>query len=114
MIVDVARVLQKCECAGYAVQDGTILLDVTNLTSFEVNSTANTVTFGPGLRLGQLYLRMYMDADSLFPAGTCPWVGTPGHILGTTLSLNKSELGAESVCKASCLWTVYAMFLLFS
>lgn len=70
------------DSAGYGVQNGALTLDVSNLTSFTVNNSANTVTFGSGLRLGQLYLRMYLEANSLFPAGTCPWVGTAGHILG--------------------------------
>lgn len=60
-------------------------MDVSNLTSFSIDTAVNTVTFGPGLRLGQLYLRMYLEANSMFPAGTCPWVGTAGHILGDYL-----------------------------
>ena len=72
--------------AGYAVQNGAVTVDVSNLTSFTVNTAAgplnNTVTFGAGLRLGQLYLKMYLEANSMFPAGVCPWVGTAGHILG--------------------------------
>ena len=81
----VYQFLKTAYGAGYAVQDGTVLLDVTNLTSLSVDNTASTATFGPGLRLGQLYLQMYLQANSLFPAGTCPWVGTPGHILGMVL-----------------------------
>ena len=65
-------------------------MDVSNLTEFTVNNGAgplrNTATFGAGLRLGQLYLMMYLEANSLFPAGVCPWVGTAGHILGVFLS----------------------------
>jgi hypothetical protein len=68
--------------AGYAVPTGSVVIDVTNITNFSVDKAANTATFGPGLRLGQLYLKMYLEANSLFPAGTCPWVGTPGHLLG--------------------------------
>ncbi len=84
--------------AGYAVQDGAVTVDVSNLTTFTVNTGAgplqNTVTFGSGLRLGQLYLKMYLEANSLFPAGVCPWVGTAGHILGTFLVLKSLARGA--------------------
>ena len=67
---------------GYATQTGTILLDVSNLKDFSVSADKSSVTFGAGYRLGELSLALYSQANSLIPAGTCPWVGTSGHILG--------------------------------
>ena len=69
-------------CTGYATQTGTILLDVSNLKDFSVSADKSSVTFGAGYRLGELSLALYTQANSLIPAGTCPWVGTSGHILG--------------------------------
>ena len=62
------------------------------------NHTApSAAIFGSGLRLGQLYLRMWEEAESVFPAGLCGNVGTAGHLLGALLLLKADFL-------AQCTW----------
>ena len=71
--------------AGYSVQDGALVLDVSKLRDFQVSSDGSSVTFGAGYRLGELYLAMQLKADAFIPLGTCPWVGASGLFLGLLL-----------------------------
>ena len=68
--------------AGYAVQSGTLLLDLSHLSSIKVLPGGRAVV-GAGARLGPLYYQIWQQGRQIFPAGTCPSVGVGGHLLGT-------------------------------
>lgn len=78
------------------MQNGTITVDVSNLTSFFVSQDGAFVTFGSGFRLGDLALTIYERTGGLLPAGTCPWVGSSGQILGRFTAANWMVIAATA------------------
>ena len=66
--------------AGYSLQNGSVLLDISGLNGLQVLDQQAMI--GAGIKLGPLYLGLYQHGNRAFPAGVCPAVGTGGHLLG--------------------------------
>lgn len=67
--------------AGYSVEDGTVLLDISGLDSLQMQNDSHAV-IGAGIKLGPLYLGLHQNGGRAFPAGVCPAVGAGGHLTG--------------------------------
>ncbi|KAG0051073.1 hypothetical protein BGZ83_004105 [Gryganskiella cystojenkinii] len=78
---------------GYSIggQDGSLVLDLTGLSTVTVKNGVATV--GAGVRLGPLYLALYNQGGYTINAGTCPSVGIGGHALGGGFGLLGRKYG---------------------
>lgn len=77
------KVTSRCGRHSYAAfgsggQNGSLVLDVSPLTSFSYDPDTELVTIGSGFRLGALALRL-SELGRALPHGTCPFVGVGGH-----------------------------------
>ncbi|XP_027118785.2 tetrahydroberberine oxidase-like [Coffea arabica] len=60
-----------------------VIVDMRNLSGISVDTESKTAWIGVGVRLGELYHAIAEKSPNLgFPAGTCPSVGSGGHISG--------------------------------
>ncbi|KAL3514837.1 hypothetical protein ACH5RR_027554 [Cinchona calisaya] len=60
-----------------------IIVDLRNLSSISIDTKTKTAWIGGGVRLGGLYHAIAEKSPNLaFPAGTCPSVGSGGHVSG--------------------------------
>ena len=62
-----------------------VIVDVSRIKTFELNTDEDTVTMGVGNTLIEVYSKLWNLTTlprSLFPGGTCPTVGLAGLILG--------------------------------
>lgn len=83
---------------GVGGQDGSLVVDLKNIKSIQVSSSNQTAVFGTGIRLGDLALALYNGGNQAiahgvyllclrsrnfidkYALGTCPYVGTGGHM----------------------------------
>ncbi|KAF7970902.1 hypothetical protein HWV62_22664 [Athelia sp. TMB] len=65
---------------GVGGQDGSLVVDLKHLTGITVAASSQTATFGTGIRLGDLALALYNNGGQAMAHGTCPYVGTGGHL----------------------------------
>lgn len=77
---------------GNAIRDGGLLLDLSRLDSFEIDTDARTASVGPGVR-GPDLQRALNDRGLYFPTGTCPGVAIAGYILGGGASFTGKKDG---------------------
>ncbi|KAJ3043568.1 hypothetical protein HDV00_004668 [Rhizophlyctis rosea] len=83
--------------------DDALVIDISPLSKFEINTTASTVTVSGGTRIGNLYADLYAQNPAYsFSAGTCPGVGLGGHISagGYGMLSRKYGLAADNVVSA--------------
>ncbi|KAF9926179.1 hypothetical protein FBU30_004180 [Linnemannia zychae] len=78
---------------GYSIggQDGSLVLDITGMSSVVV--TGNKAKVGSGIRLGPLYLELFNQGGWTLNGGTCPSVGVGGHTLGGGFGLLSRKYG---------------------
>jgi FAD/FMN-containing dehydrogenase len=60
------------------VEDGTVVIDMANFNSMDVDSTTNVASIGVGNRLGNIVTQLN-SAGRALPHGTCAYVGWGGH-----------------------------------
>ncbi|KAF7970900.1 hypothetical protein HWV62_22660 [Athelia sp. TMB] len=65
---------------GLGGQDGSLVVDLKHLHSIKVTASSQKATFGTGIRLGDLALALYNNGGQAMAHGTCPYVGTGGHL----------------------------------
>lgn len=63
---------------GLGGQNGSIVVDLRNFKTIEVDSSSGIATIGTGNRLGDIALALNSKGRAL-PHGTCPYVGIGGH-----------------------------------
>ncbi|KAH6885575.1 hypothetical protein BKA70DRAFT_1337340 [Coprinopsis sp. MPI-PUGE-AT-0042] len=63
---------------GLGVEDGTVVIDMGNFKTIEVDSTSNVASIGVGNRLGEIITQLNSAGRGL-PHGTCAYVGWGGH-----------------------------------
>ncbi|EST04859.1 FAD linked oxidase, N-terminal [Kalmanozyma brasiliensis GHG001] len=63
-------------------QDGSVVVDLQNFNTIDVNQTTKTAIVGAGVRLGPLAQSIWDQGNFSLPHGTCPYVGVSGHALG--------------------------------
>ncbi|KAF8936539.1 hypothetical protein BGZ47_009453 [Haplosporangium gracile] len=82
---------------GYSIggQDGSLVLDLTGLSSVTVTGSGSSAQakVGSGIRLGPLYLALFNKGGWTLNAGTCPSVGIGGHTLGGGFGLLSRKYG---------------------
>ncbi len=76
---------------GYS-QSSSVVVDVRMMDGVDVDAANQTVTVGPGARLGAIYQAIAAHGYAL-PAGTCPTVGVAGHALGGGYGLLSRSFG---------------------
>ena len=76
--------------AGYSVQTGTVVVDVSRLDFFTPSSDGKSARVGPGNRLGPLYYKAWTQMRRVFPGGVCPNVGVAGIVLGELFGVTKT------------------------
>ncbi|KAK7031100.1 hypothetical protein VNI00_013705 [Paramarasmius palmivorus] len=64
---------------GLGGENGALVVDLTNMKSIAVDSSSNVATIETGNRLGDVAVKLN-EAGRALPHGTCPYVGTGGHI----------------------------------
>jgi len=77
---------------GYAVLDDTLVIDLSEMNQIEVDLDQGTATVGAGVRLIDLYRRLW-DYGMTVPAGTCPGVGIAGLTLGGGIGFLSRQFG---------------------
>lgn len=60
-------------------KDGSMVIDLEPLQNIVVDATTGIAVVGGGVRLGNLALGIYNQAQRALPHGTCPGVGIGGH-----------------------------------
>ncbi|KAH7336985.1 hypothetical protein B0J17DRAFT_665717 [Rhizoctonia solani] len=67
--------------AAYGVggQDGTLVIDLSQMTNLLLNNVTGEATAQTGLRLGPLAQGLWDQGRRALPHGTCPYVGVGGH-----------------------------------
>lgn len=77
---------------GYSVPSSGLVIDLKGLNAVTVDAAAGTAVVGAGVRLLDLYRRLFAAGVSL-PAGTCPGVGISGLTLGGGVGFRGREFG---------------------
>lgn len=77
---------------GYSVPSAGLVIDLGGLNAVIVDAAAGTAVVGAGVRLLDLYRRLFAAGFSL-PAGTCPGVGISGLTLGGGVGFRGREFG---------------------
>ena len=77
---------------GYAVLDDALVIDLSEMNQIEVDLEQGTATVGAGVRLIDLYRRLW-DYGMTVPAGTCPGVGIAGLTLGGGIGFLSRQFG---------------------
>ncbi|KAE9373757.1 Glucooligosaccharide oxidase [Stipitochalara longipes BDJ] len=62
-------------------QDGSLVIEMENFSSIEVDQTTFIAKVGAGQRLGNVAQAIYSQGQRALPHGTCPGVGIAGHAL---------------------------------
>ncbi|KAJ3692116.1 hypothetical protein LUZ60_012466 [Juncus effusus] len=74
-----------------------VILDLVNLNEVEVDVNQGTAWVQAGATLGELYYKIgNMTNHYGFPAGTCPTIGTGGHLSGGGLNTMMRKYGLAS------------------
>ncbi|KAF5311543.1 hypothetical protein D9758_018766 [Tetrapyrgos nigripes] len=63
---------------GLGGENGTLVIDMSNMKAINIDSSANTVEIQTGNRLGDVATALN-SAGRALPHGTCPYVGIGGH-----------------------------------
>ncbi|QRW09115.1 reticuline oxidase [Ceratobasidium sp. AG-Ba] len=63
---------------GVGGQDGSLVIDVSNMTSFSINASGSA-KFQTGNKLGDIAQKLWDNGKRALPHGTCPYVGSGGH-----------------------------------
>ncbi|KAL0572838.1 hypothetical protein V5O48_009128 [Marasmius crinis-equi] len=63
---------------GLGGENGTLVVDLSNMKSISIDSSSHIATIQTGNRLGNVALALN-DAGRALPHGTCPYVGIGGH-----------------------------------
>jgi FAD/FMN-containing dehydrogenase len=66
---------------GFCIVDDGLVIDLSTLSSVEVNADRIRATIGPGTLLGDVYAGLW-EAGVTIPAGVCPDIRIGGHVLG--------------------------------
>jgi FAD binding domain/Berberine and berberine like len=77
--------------AGYSTPDGALIVDLSGMSSVEVN-TDGTAVIGGGARLIDVYTAL-ASAGRCLPAGSCPSVGIAGLTLGGGIGVLSRKYG---------------------
>ncbi|CAG7854205.1 SubName: Full=Related to reticuline oxidase (Berberine bridge enzyme) {ECO:0000313/EMBL:CCA70426.1} [Serendipita indica DSM 11827] len=93
---EVSRVVQCAAAAGLKVQprsgghsygnyciggeDGAVVVDLVNFQKFSMDTNTWFATFGSGTLLGDLTDRLFKNGGRAIAHGTCPQVGSGGHL----------------------------------
>ncbi|MBA2471619.1 MAG: FAD-binding dehydrogenase [Pseudonocardiales bacterium] len=77
--------------AGYSTPDSALIVDLTGMSSVEVNADG-TAVIGGGARLIDVYTAL-ADAGRCLPAGSCPSVGIAGLTLGGGIGVLSRKYG---------------------
>ena len=88
--------------AGYSVEEGTVLLDISGLDSLRMLDDSHAA-IGAGIKLGPLYLGLHQNGSRAFPAGVCPAVGAGGHLTGEQFP--PAVLAIFACWSLSCSWS---------
>ncbi|ORX71050.1 FAD-binding domain-containing protein [Basidiobolus meristosporus CBS 931.73] len=87
---------------GYSIggADSSLVIDLKKFSTVSVKN--NIATIGGGLRLGQVYYRLFNAGGYAVPGGTCPTVGIGGHSLGGGFGLFSRKYGlmADNIVSA--------------
>ncbi|RGP68544.1 hypothetical protein FLONG3_8103 [Fusarium longipes] len=65
---------------GLGGADGAVSIDLVNFKNFEMNNKTWYASFGSGLKLGELDNHLHANGRRAIAHGTCPGVGTGGHL----------------------------------
>jgi FAD/FMN-containing dehydrogenase len=63
---------------GLGGENGTVVVDMSNMKAIKIDSAARTVEIQMGNRLGDVAFALN-NAGLALPHGTCPYVGAGGH-----------------------------------
>ena len=77
---------------GYCTADNVIVIDVSKLTHFNIDTSNNLVTIGSGFKLKELYAKVY-EYGYEFIGGYCPNIGISGISSGGGFSLSSRLYG---------------------
>ncbi|KAF3913370.1 hypothetical protein ABW20_dc0106407 [Dactylellina cionopaga] len=66
---------------GIGGEDGHLIINLKYLNLILVNPITNVATIGPGARLGNIAVALYLLGGRAISHGTCPGVGVGGHAL---------------------------------
>lgn len=61
-------------------QDGSLIVDLQNFNTIDLDNASGIAMVGPGVRLGNLAQTLYYQSKRALPHGTCPGVGVGGHL----------------------------------
>ncbi|KAG8678742.1 hypothetical protein FRC08_017547, partial [Ceratobasidium sp. 394] len=64
---------------GLGGQDGSLVIDLSGMTSLSLNNATGEATAQTGLKLGQLAQGIWDQGRRALPHGTCPYIGIGGH-----------------------------------
>ncbi|KAG0048714.1 hypothetical protein BGZ83_006378 [Gryganskiella cystojenkinii] len=83
---------------GYSMggKDGALVIDLNLFQKITVDASTRIATVGAGVRLGDLYTRLWDMGQYLIPGGTCPTVGIGGHALGGGIGMVGRKYGPLS------------------
>lgn len=87
----------RCRSGGhnyesFSVANDVIVIDVSNLLDFEIDSNAGYVKIGAGYKLGELYSKI-AEYGFAFVGGSCGTIGVAGIALGGGVGLLQREYG---------------------
>ncbi|KAG0016639.1 hypothetical protein BGZ81_011106 [Podila clonocystis] len=81
---------------GMGGKDGALIIDLNMFQKITVDASTGIATVGAGVRLGDLYTRLWDMGQYLVPAGTCPSVGIGGLALGGGIGMVGRKYGLLS------------------
>lgn len=79
---------------GSSVNNGGLVIDVSNMTTFEIDSDNGFIRVGAGLQGGAVVAALASASSNIWlPTGMCPFVGISGFTLGGGIGLLGRYLG---------------------
>jgi len=88
--------------AGYCLNEGGVVMDMTNFDRIDINEEAMTITIGAGVRWKAVYDKLKGHlAQYMVVGGQCPTVGVSGFTIGGGLSTFSRQygLGCDNILK---------------